>query len=121
MYRSGLSVLNHESKRLEHAVRTIGQRDFSLSVLNHESKRLELIITGIMPGLVLAFQYSTTSRNGWNYSSYKDSPSSPNLSVLNHESKRLEPAISERSVERKNIFQYSTTSRNGWNSSNGEC
>ncbi len=137
-----LSVLNHESKRLEPCGPAIWSasthKPFStqprvetagtdspgsteahppgLSVLNHESKRLEPGNHHRPTAGPLNFQYSTTSRNGWNpMASASRSSKLSALSVLNHESKRLEHSSSVPSSHNQPHFQYSTTSRNGWN------
>ncbi len=113
-----LSVLNHESKRLERysgLTSTTTGVAFSTQPRVETAGTVEVRLNGILEE---HFQYSTTSRNGWNANevqacgcrlkSFQYSTTSRNgwngglrqgyrrvveyLSVLNHESKRLEPS-----------------------------
>ncbi len=126
---SPLSVLNHESKRLERTDHLSVYVDIEkLSVLNHESKRLERIFEIIkllvfvsfstqprvetagtcdiwrMTPQRMTFQYSTTSRNGWNGLWHNAGTLVFSLSVLNHESKRLEPSCEGLSLKTGQAF-----------------
>ncbi len=75
-----LSVLNHESKRLEPGPSSTVTHVAPLSVLNHESKRLEQCCRLCSSGDLVR------------------------LSVLNHESKRLELSPHRARVERVSTF-----------------
>ncbi len=136
-----LSVLNHESKRLEHDAewsvlsacaifqysttsrngwnrrrlvrRGPLRRDFQYSTTSRNGWNRSA--SALRCAFVQRFQYSTTSRNGWNMRQATPKPAPADLSVLNHESKRLEPAEQDELHFALAAFQYSTTSRNGWN------
>ncbi len=76
---------------------------------NHESKRLEPDSRGRGRPDDVVFQYSTTSRNGWNVETSSVGVRSSGLSVLNHESKRLEPgnrAMSLRSCNHLSVLNH---------------
>ncbi len=136
-----LSVLNHESKRLERftlCTRRYGQ-------YNPFSTQPRVETAGTRPVRLARrarrpFQYSTTSRNGWNFRSQQtigwfDQPFSTQPRV---ETAGTKPLLASRIVELETFstqprvetagtpphdgifscihcFQYSTTSRNGWN------
>ncbi len=161
-----LSVLNHESKRLEPGgfraryyrrcltfstqprVETAGTKhicplQYDLIEPFSTQPRVETAgTTYLLPELLritIPFQYSTTSRNGWNLgiylrpdycSHFQYSTTSRNgwnrlmflLSKLPQKTFSTQPRVETAGTSQRPelvltivIFQYSTTSRNGWN------